>query len=77
MADKLKPLHGPGAVRGSIPTDIEQATGPERYELLKKLEGRIPFYDQRPLVVTQRATLTNPIVVKSLSRERQVGCTGM
>ncbi len=38
----------PGAEPGTIPTDLEQATGPERYEILGKMEG-IDVFDMRPL----------------------------
>jgi cytochrome c oxidase subunit 5b len=41
-------LIGPGAKPGTMPTDLEQATGLERLELLGKMEGR-DIFDMRPL----------------------------
>jgi cytochrome c oxidase subunit 5b len=38
----------PGAAPGTMPTDIEQATGLERLEILGKMEG-IDIFDMRPL----------------------------
>ncbi|EMT70902.1 Cytochrome c oxidase subunit 4, mitochondrial [Fusarium odoratissimum] len=32
-------LFGPGAAPGTVPTDLEQATGIERLEILGKMEG--------------------------------------
>ncbi|ORZ17991.1 cytochrome c oxidase subunit VB-domain-containing protein [Absidia repens] len=66
---------GPGAAAGSVPTDIEQATGLERDELLAKLEGR-ELFDLEPLDMTHLGTVKNPIVVQSHDAVRFVGCTG-
>lgn len=41
-------LVGPGARLGTVPTDIEQATGLERLEILGKMEG-VDIFDMRPL----------------------------
>ena len=41
-------LFGPGAEPGTIPTDLEQATGLERLEILGKMQG-IDIFDMRPL----------------------------
>jgi cytochrome c oxidase subunit 5b len=41
-------LIGPGARLGTVPTDIEQATGLERLEILGKMEG-VDIFDMRPL----------------------------
>ena len=68
-------LIGPGAQPGTIPTDIEQATGLERLELLAKLEGK-ELFDMEPLNMTHLGTKENPIVVKSMDNNRFVGCTG-
>lgn len=43
-----KDLLGPGAAPGTIPTDLEQATGLERFEILGKMQG-IDVFDMRPL----------------------------
>ncbi|RMD39759.1 hypothetical protein DV735_g5374, partial [Chaetothyriales sp. CBS 134920] len=63
-------LFGPGAAPGTIPTDLEQATGLERLEILGKMRG-IDVFDMKPLPSDR-----NPIVVKSGGEELQLGCTG-
>ncbi|KAG0167754.1 Cytochrome c oxidase subunit 4 [Apophysomyces sp. BC1015] len=66
---------GPGAAPGTVPTDVEQATGLERLEILAKLEGR-EYFDTAPLNMTHHGTFENPMVVKSHDPVRFVGCTG-
>ena len=51
--------------RPCSPTDIDQATGLERMELLAKLQGEDPFF-MEPLRVERMGTLKSPIMVKSL-----------
>lgn len=41
-------LVGPGAEPGTVPTDLEQATGLERLEILGKMQG-IDVFDMKPL----------------------------
>ncbi len=41
-------LLGPGAKPGTVPTDLEQATGLERLEILGKMES-VDIFDMRPL----------------------------
>lgn len=65
----------PGAARGTIPTDLEQATGLERLEILGKMQG-IDIFDMSPLPADRVGTFDDPIVVKSAGDEFQVGCTG-
>ena len=43
-----KDLLGPGAAPGTIPSDLEQATGLERFEILGKMQG-IDVFDMKPL----------------------------
>ncbi|KAL8718177.1 MAG: hypothetical protein Q9225_004655 [Loekoesia sp. 1 TL-2023] len=43
-----KDLLPPGAAPGTIPTDLEQATGLERLEILGKMQG-IDVFDMKPL----------------------------
>jgi cytochrome c oxidase subunit 5b len=38
----------PGAKSGTVPTDLEQATGLERLEILGKMQG-IDIFDMKPL----------------------------
>ncbi|GAA5981351.1 hypothetical protein JCM5350_004374 [Sporobolomyces pararoseus] len=66
---------GPGGKTGEVPTDIEQATGLERFELLHKLKGEEAF-SLEPLQMDRLGTLADPIMVFSLDKERIVGCTG-
>ncbi|WVR06871.1 hypothetical protein IAU60_003907 [Kwoniella sp. DSM 27419] len=68
-------LLGPGAKAGEVPTDEQQSTGLERFELMGKLEG-VDVFDMKPLEVTRLGTVADPIAVYSLFPERQVGCTG-
>ncbi|TWU76136.1 Cytochrome c oxidase subunit 4 [Metarhizium rileyi] len=68
-------LFGPGARPGSVPTDLEQATGLERLEILGKMEG-VDIFDMRPLDASRKGTMENPIMVRSAGEEQQAGCTG-
>ncbi|TVY80965.1 Cytochrome c oxidase subunit [Lachnellula suecica] len=68
-------LIGPGAPVGTIPTDLEQATGLERLEILGKMQG-IDIFDMKPLDASRKGTLDNPIVVKAFGDEQYAGCTG-
>lgn len=43
----------PGATPGTVPTDLEQATGLERLELLGKMQG-IDVFDMKPLDASRR-----------------------
>lgn len=43
----------PGAAPGTIPTDLEQATGLERLEILGKMQG-IDIFDMRPLDASRK-----------------------
>lgn len=54
-------LLAPGAKPGTIPTDIEQATGLERLELIGKMQG-IDIFDMRPLDASRKGMtpLTSP-----------------
>ncbi|KAH8921045.1 COX5B-domain-containing protein [Atractiella rhizophila] len=68
-------LLGPGGRAGEVPTDFEQATGLERFELLHEMEGEEAF-DLAPLKVDRMGTMEDPIKVWSLDTERIVGCNG-
>jgi hypothetical protein len=65
----------PGAAPGTVPTDLEQATGLERLEILGKMQG-IDIFDMSPLPSDRVGTFDDPIVVKSAGDEFQLGCTG-
>jgi cytochrome c oxidase subunit 5b len=66
---------GPGAKAGQVATDLDQATGLERLELLAKLEGE-ELWDMKPLEMTHMGTKKNPIVIKTVDPHRFIGCTG-
>jgi len=68
-------LLGPGAAPGTVPTDLEQATGLERLEILGKMEG-IDIFDMKPLDASRLGTMEDPIVVQSFGDEQYLGCTG-
>ena len=46
----------PGGKPGTIPTDLEQATGLERLELLGKMQG-IDVFDMKPLDSSRKGTI--------------------
>lgn len=68
-------LFGPGGKPQSVPTDLEQATGLERLELLGKLKG-VEVFDNSPLDASRRGTMKDPVYVDSYDHERYLGCTG-
>jgi len=49
-------LIGPGATPGTIPTDVEQATGLERLEILGKMQGH-DIFDMKPLDASRLGTI--------------------
>ncbi|KAF2247580.1 COX5B-domain-containing protein [Trematosphaeria pertusa] len=65
----------PGAKPGTVPTDLEQATGLERLEILGKMQG-VDVFDMKPLDASRLGTLEDPIVVNSAGNEQYLGCTG-
>ncbi|RDW94695.1 putative cytochrome c oxidase polypeptide iv [Coleophoma crateriformis] len=65
----------PGAAPGTVPTDLEQATGLERLEILGKMQG-VDIFDMKPLDASRKGTLDSPIMVKSFGDEQYAGCTG-
>ncbi|KAK8168790.1 cytochrome c oxidase-like protein polypeptide IV [Phyllosticta citrichinensis] len=65
----------PGAAPGTIPTDLEQATGLERLEILGKVQG-VDIFDMKPLDASRLGTVDDPIIVRSFGDEQYAGCTG-
>lgn len=61
MADLLPP----GAAPGTVPTDLEQATGLERLEILGKMQG-IDVFDMKPL--ESRKGMATLLPISSLFR---------
>jgi cytochrome c oxidase subunit 5b len=77
-------LFGEGGKAGEVPSDIEQATGLERLQLLGELEG-IDVFDESPLDASRIGTKANPVLVPSYVRisppitldgPHVVGCLG-
>lgn len=68
-------LIGPGAKPGTIPTNEDQATGLERFEMLGKLEG-IDVWDMENPIKEGTGHPTDPFLVPSYLGERIVGCKG-
>lgn len=60
-------LYGTGAQPGTVPTDVEQATGLERLQLLGEMEG-ISVFDDQPLDASRVGTKADPIKVLSYVR---------
>ena len=59
----------PGATPGTIPTDLEQATGLERFEILGKMQG-IDVFDMKPLDAS-RVGMLSPRPPYSLQIKRE------
>ena len=57
-------LYGDGGKTGSVPSDIEQATGLERLQLMGDIEG-IKVFDDSPLDSSRIGTKVNPVMVDS------------
>jgi cytochrome c oxidase subunit 5b len=64
-------IFGPGGKAGGVPTDIEQATGLERLQLLGDMEG-INVFDDSPLDSSRLGTKANPVLVPCLVCARPV-----
>jgi cytochrome c oxidase subunit 5b len=60
----LPKIYGPGGKPGTVPSDVEQATGLERLQLLGELEG-VKVFDDSPLDASRIGTKTDPILVPS------------
>ncbi|KAL6714116.1 Cytochrome c oxidase subunit 4 [Lecanora helva] len=76
--DEIKDEHDllpPGAEPGTVPSDLDQSTGLERFEILGKMQG-VDVFDMKPLDASRKGTLDNPIVVNSAGDEQFAGCTG-
>jgi len=88
----MEDLLPPGAPAGTVPTDLNQAVGLERLEILGKMQG-IDIFDMKPLDASRKGTedcdwdtnykvnkfqgtLDNPIIVNSFGDEQHAGCTG-
>lgn len=68
-------LIGKGAQPGTIPTNIDQATGLERLELLGELEG-IDVFDMDTPITEGSGSPQDPYLVPTYLGSRYVGCKG-
>lgn len=64
-------IYGTGGKSGAVPTDIEQATGLERLQLLGELEG-INVFDDSPLDSSRLGTKANPVMVQCFVRDTTI-----
>ena len=64
-------IYGDGAKAGEIPTDENQSTGLERFQVLGAIEG-VEVFDLKPLDSSRIGTLADPIKVFSLVSRRRV-----
>lgn len=60
-------LYGTGSKEAKIPSDAEQATGIERFQLLGKMEG-VDVFDMHPLDSSRLGTMQDPIKVVTYVR---------
>merc|ERR1711881_736435 len=61
-----------GAPVGTVPTDLNQATGLERLEVLGKMQG-VDIFDMKPLDASRKGTMEDPVIVLSFGEEQYVG----
>lgn len=57
-------LYGSGGKPGGVPTDLEQATGLERLQLLGDIDG-INIFDDGPLDSSKIGTKADPVLIPS------------
>ncbi|KAI5283238.1 Cytochrome c oxidase subunit 4 [Ascosphaera aggregata] len=63
-------LYGPGVKPGEIPTDLDQATGVDRYELLHQMEG-LDAWDMTPLESSRKGILLISLHYTSVYEEER------
>lgn len=68
-------LIGPGAQPGTIPSNLDQATGLERFEMLGKMEG-VDVFDMENPIFEGSGTMQDPYLVPTYVGYRYVGCMG-
>jgi len=66
----------PGGKPGIVPTDLEQSTGNERYELLGKLAG-LDLFGMDPLPSDRMGTVDDPVIIYSTEPIHYIGCSGV
>ncbi|WFD42368.1 Cytochrome c oxidase subunit 4 [Malassezia psittaci] len=64
--DEQSPVfQGKGAAPGEMPTDEDQSTGLERFELYGKMEG-VDVFEMDPLPADRLGTVKDPVKVRSM-----------
>jgi cytochrome c oxidase subunit 5b len=58
----------PGAAPGTVPTDLEQATGLERLEILGKMQG-VDVFDMKPLDSSRKGTKNSTLILNLYIRD--------
>ena len=66
----------PGGTPGRVPTDLEQSTGNERYELLGRLAG-LDLFGMDPLPSDRMGTVEDPVIIYSPEPIHYIGCSGV
>lgn len=61
----------PGAKPGTMPTDLEQATGLERLEILGKMQG-VDIFDMRPLDASRKGMLRAVAWSRNIGKDDRV-----
>lgn len=64
FSERPPTLYGEGAKSGEVPSDLQQATGLERLQLLGQMEG-IDVFNTGPLMMSKKGTLEDPTIVPS------------
>lgn len=64
FSERPPTLYGDGAKAGEVPSDLQQATGMERLQLLGQMEG-IDVFNTGPLMMSKKGTLEDPTIVPS------------
>jgi len=66
----------PGAASGTVPSDLEQATGLERLEILGKMQG-VDIFDMKPLDASRKGTCSRPLARnQTITHLYCFGCKG-
>jgi len=64
-APKPPSLIGEGAKVGEVPTDLNQATGLERLQIMGSMQG-IDVFSMEPLELTKLGTKSDPTIVATM-----------
>ena len=71
----MEDLLPPGAKPGEVPTDLDQSTGLERFEILGKMQG-VDVFDMRPLDASRKGTEASSTTVTSFTIVDEITTVG-